>query len=72
MLNSGPSSDINRRKPLRLSMISWTASRSKLRQTSARNSHVSLLRLRDAPSLRMLTGISHIGSLQAQAAAQTR
>ena len=35
-------------------MISWTASRSKLRQTSARNSHVSLLRLRADPSLRML------------------
>ena len=37
-----------------LSMISWTARRSKLLQTSARNSHVSPLRLRADPSLRML------------------
>ena len=35
-------------------MISWTASRSKLRQASARTSHVSRLRLRDDPSLRMM------------------
>ncbi|MCY4651630.1 MAG: hypothetical protein OXC95_00530, partial [Dehalococcoidia bacterium] len=56
MLNSGPSRDISRRRPERSSMISWTASRSKLRQTLARNSQVSGLRLRDDPSLRMLNG----------------
>ena len=35
-------------------MTSWTASRSKLRHTSARNAQVSGFRLRDEPSLRML------------------